>query len=76
MPSVFPHGMTFIQEKLGVPTVMHNRQWSSKSDYIKNEHFEWYESKCCAIPKEQKVDMTTIFLRDAYQQRRVQMAEM
>ena len=53
MPSVFPHGMTFIQEKLGVPMVMHNRQWSSKSDYIKKEHFEWYESKCCAIPKEQ-----------------------
>ena len=53
MPSVFPHGMTFIQEKLGVPMVMHNRQWSSKSDYIKNEDFDWYESKCCAVPKEQ-----------------------
>ena len=53
MPSVFPHGMSFIQEKLGVPMVMHNRQWSSKSDYIKNEDFDWYESKCCAVPKEQ-----------------------
>ncbi|KAJ8609762.1 hypothetical protein CTAYLR_010732 [Chrysophaeum taylorii] len=35
LDSVFPSGMAAIQEKLGVPMVMHNRQWSVVSDYIK-----------------------------------------
>ena len=40
MPSVFPdnrsiNGMVDIQSKLKMPMVMHNRQWSSRSDYIK-----------------------------------------
>ena len=34
--------MAHIQDLLKVPMVMHNRQWSVKSDYIKNEPFEWY----------------------------------
>ena len=29
-------GMQAIQDILKLPTVMHNRQWSTKSDYIKN----------------------------------------
>lgn len=58
MASVFPSGMAGIQEKLGagmkggMPTVMHNRQWSTKSDYIHNLSFPWYTSKCCAIPED------------------------
>ena len=57
LPSVFPSGMAGIQEKLGagmeggMPTVMHNRQWSTQSDYIHNLTFEWYTSKY-AIPKD------------------------
>ncbi len=50
-PSVFPSGMAYIQSKIGLPTIMHNRQWSTKSDYIKNEPFEWYTDKY-AVPKD------------------------
>ena len=58
-PSIFPHGMAFIQKQLGktqadgqMPTVMHNRQWSIHSDYIKNlPQFQWYISKF-AVPKD------------------------
>ena len=52
MPSVFPHGMKYMQEKLGVPMVMHNKMWSSNNDYIKKEKFQWYKSKHSAIPQE------------------------
>eukprot|EP00505_MAST-04D_sp_SCG-Rhode-Island_P001065 Stramenopile-MAST_4_protein_1065 len=57
MPSVFPdnrsiNGMVDIQSKLKMPMVMHNRQWSSRSDYIKNLPFEWYISKKAAVPKD------------------------
>ena len=34
-PNIFPSGMVAIQEKLKLPIVMHNRQWSDRSDYIK-----------------------------------------
>lgn len=45
-PAIFPHGMAYIQDKLKLPTVMHNRQWSDKSDYIKNlPQYKWYTSK-------------------------------
>ena len=57
-PSIFPHGMQFIQEQLGktqpnghMPIVMHNRQWSDHSDYIKHLPFQWYISKF-AVPKD------------------------
>ena len=52
MPSVFPHGMAFMQQKLGVPMVMHNKMWSSNSNYVKKGNFEWYKSIDSAIPKE------------------------
>ena len=40
---VFPSGMVGIQEKLKVPMVMHNRQWSIKNDYRKSwPDIEWY----------------------------------
>lgn len=52
LDSVFPHGMSYIQEKLGVPMVMHNRQWSIKSDYIHNLSYEWYTSEKAAVPKD------------------------
>jgi len=50
LPSVFPQGMAGIQDVLKLPTVMHNRQWSIDSDYIKNEPFEWYKSAKAAVP--------------------------
>ena len=46
MPSVFPSGMAAIQDKLQVPMVMHNRQWSDHSDYIKN----LYDDICHDLP--------------------------
>ncbi|CAE7614562.1 unnamed protein product [Symbiodinium natans] len=52
LPSVFPHGMTYIQSKLGVPMVMHNRQWSPNSDYVKHEPFKWYKSPKAAVPED------------------------
>eukprot|EP00930_Biecheleria_cincta_P043057 TRINITY_DN29601_c0_g1_i1.p1 TRINITY_DN29601_c0_g1~~TRINITY_DN29601_c0_g1_i1.p1 ORF type:complete len:738 (-),score=113.50 TRINITY_DN29601_c0_g1_i1:156-2369(-) len=52
MPSVFPSGMAYIQAKLGVPMVMHNRQWSPKSDYVKHEPYNWYKSEKAAVPED------------------------
>ncbi|CAE7625695.1 unnamed protein product [Symbiodinium sp. KB8] len=52
LPSVFPHGMAYIQSKLGVPMVMHNRQWSPTSDYVKHEPFKWYTSPKAAVPED------------------------
>eukprot|EP01047_Picozoa_sp_COSAG01_P033027 COSAG01_NODE_2413_length_7745_cov_2.532304_1_plen_688_part_10 len=62
-PKIFPSGMVAIQEKLQVPMVMHNRQWSKISDYVKSgcqrsaagggadtEHCEWYKSAKAAVP--------------------------
>ena len=45
--------MAYMQEKLGVPMVMHNKMWSSDSVYVKKGNFQWYKSKHSAIPKEQ-----------------------
>lgn len=52
MPSVFPSGMAHIGEILNVPIVMHNRQWSPVSDYVKHLSFEWYLSEKAAVPKD------------------------
>ncbi|CAE7295913.1 unnamed protein product [Symbiodinium pilosum] len=52
LPAVFPHSMAYIQSKLGVPMVMHNRQWSPTSDYVKHEPFKWYASERAAIPED------------------------
>lgn len=62
MPSVFPSGMAAINEKLGgMPTVMHNRQWSDKSDYIHNwTNIPWYEDKY-AIPMDPTQFFTKFF---------------
>ncbi len=67
MPSVFPSGMAGIQSLLGagmkggMPTIMHNRQWSTQSDYIKNlPQFEWYTSKY-AVPKDPVAFFTWFF---------------
>uniref|UniRef100_A0A7S2FVU0 Uncharacterized protein n=1 Tax=Octactis speculum TaxID=3111310 RepID=A0A7S2FVU0_9STRA len=49
LDEVFPSGMAAIQEKIGLPTVMHNRQWSTTSDYIKNLGYQWYT---CDDPNE------------------------
>jgi len=53
LSDVFPHGMAYIQSQLGLPTIMHNRQWSIISDYIHNwTDIEWYTSKKAAVPKD------------------------
>lgn len=52
LPSVFPSGMAAIQSKLKVPMVMHNRQWSPKSDYVHNLPFKWYKSEKAAIAED------------------------
>ena len=60
---VFPSGMAGIQKKLAantsgsltpgvMPTGMHNRQWSDKSDYVHNwTDIAWYKDKY-AIPED------------------------
>ena len=51
MPSVFPSGMAAIQDKLKLPMVMHNRQWSDKSDYVKHwTDIKWYGPDDSAEP--------------------------
>lgn len=53
LPSVFPSGMANIQSLIGLPTIMHNRQWSIRSDYIHNwTDIEWYTSTKAAVPKD------------------------
>jgi hypothetical protein len=38
LPDVFPHGMAAINQALGgVPMVMHNRQWSPDSAYVRTD---------------------------------------
>ena len=33
--------------------IMHNRQWSTQSDYIKHlPQYKWHTSKCCAVPED------------------------
>jgi len=50
LDSVFPSGMAAIQQQLKTPMVMHNRQWSMKSDYIAHESFLWETGPKWAIP--------------------------
>ncbi len=50
LPSVFPSGMAAIQERLRVPMVMHNRQWSQTSDYVAHEAFGWHKGPKWAVP--------------------------
>jgi len=53
LPDVFPHGMAYMQSKLKLPIVMHNRQWSTHSDYMRNwPDIEWYISKEASVPKD------------------------
>jgi hypothetical protein len=53
LDSVFPSGMVNIQNLIGLPTIMHNRQWSIISDYIHNwTDIEWYKSQKAAVPKD------------------------
>lgn len=51
-PKIFPSGMAAIQRQLGVPIVMHNRQWSVHSDYIQHEPFRWYKDVKAAVPED------------------------
>ena len=49
---VFPSGMAHIQSVLKVPLVMHNRQWSPKSDYVAAGTYPWLLSKHVAVPED------------------------
>lgn len=63
MPSVFPSGMAAIQAALKLPTVMHNRQWSPKSDYIKDSTlpFKWLSGPDWAVPSDPAAFFTWFF---------------
>ena len=54
LPSVFPSGMSAIQSRLNLPIVMHNRQWSKISDYVKDPKlpFKWLSGPQWAIPED------------------------
>lgn len=46
-----------------MPTIMHNRQWSASSDYVKNWEFEWFidDETQIAIPKDPAAFFTRFF---------------
>jgi hypothetical protein len=65
MPSVFPSGMAAFQRSIGLPMVMHNRQWSMQSDYVNHwTDIPWYSGPHFAIPQ----DPETFFRRFFSQQ--------
>jgi len=63
LDSVFPSGMAAIQQKLQLPIVMHNRQWSTKSDYIEHmsDKYPWYVSSKAAVPQDPTEFFTWFF---------------
>ena len=61
LDSVFPSGMAAIQDRLQVPMVMHNRQWSIISDYIENLDFKWYSSEAAAVMQDPAAFFTWFF---------------
>ncbi|XP_041369874.1 uncharacterized protein LOC121383842 [Gigantopelta aegis] len=54
MPEVFPRGLKFLQKKLGVPIVAHNRYWSTESNYSKvnGGNFTFIEGKRMSLPND------------------------
>ena len=61
-PRIFPSGMAAINKALdGMPMVMHNRQWSPNSDYIKNLAFSWQTGPKWAIPDDPAAFFTWFF---------------
>ena len=61
-PRIFPSGMAAINKALdGMPMVMHNRQWSPNSDYIKNLAFTWQTGPKWAIPDDPAAFFTWFF---------------
>jgi len=50
-PAIFPSGMAAINRALGgMPMVMHNRQWSPISDYVRHLNFTWWAGPQWAVP--------------------------
>ena len=64
LPSVFPSGMAAIQKVIGLPTIMHNRQWSMHSDYIHN----WTDLTWQTGPKWAMADDPEAFFRRFFTQ--------
>ena len=53
LEEVFPSGIPGIQKKLGMPFIMHARQFSNRSDYIHNwTDIEWYTGPKHAMAKD------------------------
>ena len=56
-PDVFPHGLAWLHEQLGVPFFMHNRMWSSETTYAAQNggtySFTVETANSLAIPLEQ-----------------------
>lgn len=67
LDDVFPSGMAAIQEQLGMPIVMHNRQWSNRSDYIRDADvpYEWATSDSAAAPLDAEAFFTWFFKQQA-----------
>jgi len=63
LASVFPSGMAHIQELLGgMPMIMHNRQWSTQSDYVTRwTDLPWYSSELAAVPVDPKAFFERFF---------------
>ena len=45
----------------GMPMVMHNRQWSPSSDYIRNLAFAWRKGPRWAVPADPRAFFTWFF---------------
>ncbi|KAJ8044597.1 hypothetical protein HOLleu_07382 [Holothuria leucospilota] len=41
MPSIFPHGLGYLNKQLDIPLAAHNRYWSSSTDYAKQNGGKW-----------------------------------
>ena len=53
LDEIFPSGIPGIQKKLNIPFIMHNRQFSNRSDYIhKWTDIEWYIGPKHAMAKD------------------------
>lgn len=60
-PDIFPDGMKAVQQKLGLPVVLHNRYWSPDTSYQKN--FSFIVEKDESLP----TDVCDFFFQFAFQ---------
>lgn len=66
LPSVFPSGMAAIQNAIGLPMIMHNRQWSEHSDYALHwSDLSWERGPRWAIPDDPEAFFRRFFTQQA-----------